>query len=73
MVLTKRSAWAFRFGEWGGSFADCTPLAARVSRNSAVNNGPAPDPPSACQRRSRLHPARPASKRSKRILTRFVQ
>jgi len=23
MVLTKRSAWAFRFGELGGSFTDC--------------------------------------------------
>ena len=39
MVLTKRSACAFRFGERGGSFTDRTPLVASVSRNSAVNNG----------------------------------
>src|SRR5579859_2086516 len=39
MVRTKRSAWAFRFGERGGSFTGCTPVVASVSRNSAVNNG----------------------------------
>jgi hypothetical protein len=39
MVLTKRSAWAFKFGERGGNFTDCTPLVPRVSINSAVNNG----------------------------------
>src|SRR5947208_10004352 len=39
MVLTKRSAWAFRFGERGGNFTDCTPLVPRVSINSAANNG----------------------------------
>src|SRR5215831_18757275 len=39
MVLTKRSAWALRLGERGGSFTDCTPLASKISRNSAVNRG----------------------------------
>ncbi len=31
MVLTKRAAWAFRFGECGGGLAHSTPLGARVS------------------------------------------
>ncbi len=31
IVLTKRSAYAFRFGERGGNFTDFTPLASRVS------------------------------------------
>ena len=32
-------AQAFRFGERGGSFTDCTPVAPKISRNSAVNKG----------------------------------
>ena len=36
MVLTKRSAWAFKFGERGGSFTDFTPL---VPRGIAVTKG----------------------------------
>ena len=39
MVLTNRSAWGFKFGDRGGSFADFTPLAASVPRNSTVNSG----------------------------------
>ena len=39
MVRTKRSAWAFKFGEWGGSFTDCTPVLFRISTNSVVNKG----------------------------------
>jgi hypothetical protein len=39
MVLTDRSAWAFKFGDRGGSFTDFTPLTASVPRSSAVNSG----------------------------------
>ena len=39
MVLTKRIARTFRFGERGGSFTGRTPLAAEVAENSSVNNG----------------------------------
>ena len=39
MVLTKRSAWAFKFGDRGGSFTDCIPESASMLRNSFVYSG----------------------------------
>jgi hypothetical protein len=39
IVRTNRSAWAFRFGECGGSLTDSMPLVASFWTNSAVNKG----------------------------------
>src|SRR6516225_3901863 len=39
IVRTNRSAWAFRFGECGGSLTDSMPFVARIWTNSAVNKG----------------------------------
>src|ERR1700733_12584104 len=39
MLRTNRSAWAFRFGDRGGSFTDSTSASAIIFRNSAVNSG----------------------------------
>ena len=34
-----RSAWAFKFGDCGGSFTDFTRVAASVARDAVVNGG----------------------------------
>src|SRR5271156_1016575 len=39
MLRTNRSAWAFKFGDRGGSFTDSTPASAIIFKNSAVNRG----------------------------------
>src|SRR5580658_7110850 len=39
MLRTNRSAWAFKFGDRGGSFTDSTPASAIIFKNSAVNSG----------------------------------
>ena len=39
IVRTKRSAYAFRFGECGGSRTASTPVAASVWRNASLNSG----------------------------------
>jgi len=39
MVLTKRSARAYKFGELGGNFTVLTPLASMIFENSSVNRG----------------------------------
>jgi hypothetical protein len=39
MLRTKRSAWAFKFGDRGGSFTDSTPVSVIIFKNSAVNSG----------------------------------
>jgi hypothetical protein len=42
ILRTNRSAWAFRFGDRGGNFTDCTPALASMVRNSSVKSGSRP-------------------------------
>jgi hypothetical protein len=39
MLRTKRTAYAFRFGDLGGNFTDWTPAVESIARNSSVNSG----------------------------------
>src|SRR5262249_14811655 len=55
ILRTKRSANAFRLGDFGGSRTVSTPAAARVSRNVAVNSG------SRSWRRNRLPSKKPST------------
>jgi hypothetical protein len=39
MLRTNLFAWAFKFGDRGGSFTDSTPVSAIIFKNSEVNSG----------------------------------
>jgi hypothetical protein len=39
MLRTNRSAWAFKFGDCGGSFTDSTPVSAIIFKDSVVKRG----------------------------------